>query len=232
MNETFFFRQLFDNETSTYTYVIADNQSRDAIIIDSVLEQAERDIELLEQWELNLKYTLDTHIHADHVTGADRLRKAMGAKTAVGKASGVHCADLLLEDGDGIEVGGLTLTAISTPGHTDSCTSFVLDSFVFTGDCLLIRGCGRTDFQQGDSRKLYQSVTDKLWKLPDATRVYPGHNYRGIPFSTIGEEKCHNPRLKEGTTEEQFVTIMKNLSLDPPKKIEIAVPRNLQCGAQ
>jgi sulfur dioxygenase len=174
---------------------------------------------------------LETHVHADHITGGYLIREKTGAKIGMGKGANLACADRLFEEGDEVSFGDYHLKAISTPGHTDSCTSYYLKNYcVFTGDTLLIRGCGRTDFQQGSSERLFQNIREKLFKLPDETLVYPAHDYKGRMASSIGEEKQFNPRLKLSNSKEQFVEIMKNLKLDQPKQIHIAVPANLRCG--
>ena len=223
------FQQMLEAETSTYTYIVADHESLDAVIIDSVRETAQRDLKLLQELRLNLRYILDTHIHADHVTGAAILRDATGAQTAVSAAAGVKCADINLEDGQELKVGRWTLRALATPGHTDSCMSFYIRRMVFTGDALLIRGTGRTDFQQGSSVRLYQSIHKKLFTLPPETVVYPGHDYKGFTSSSIEAEMAHNPRVG-GRSEAEFVKIRAELKLADPKKIAESVPANLVCG--
>ncbi|MGE0634174.1 MAG: MBL fold metallo-hydrolase [Pseudobdellovibrionaceae bacterium] len=224
------FQQLFEPESSTYTYILGDSDSKEAVIIDSVLETAERDWKIVNEMGLKLKYILETHIHADHITGADILKTRSTAKTGVNKAAQVQCADMEIQDGDVIRFGPYQLRAIATPGHTDGCMSYFGEGRVFTGDALLIRGCGRTDFQQGSSTRLYQSVTQKLFALPEDTIVYPAHDYKGITSSMIGIEKKFNPRLGAGKTETEFSKIMAELGLADPKKIQIAVPANMRCG--
>lgn len=228
------FRQLFDPETSTYTYLLADPQSRDALLIDPVLERMERDLRLLSELGLRLRYTVETHVHADHITSAANLRQQTGSQVVLGERSGVPAADQLLADGDSLVMGGITLTARATPGHTDGCTSWycAAEGVVFTGDTLLIRGCGRTDFQQGDAYMLWKSVHEQLFTLPDETRVYPGHDYQGRTVTTIDEEKRCNPRLGQGMTVESFAALMAGLNLAYPKKIDIAVPANLTAGQE
>lgn len=225
------FRQLFDHDTWTYTYLIADRETREAALIDTVKEQVSRDLNLLKELGLKLKYVMDTHVHADHITGADALREATGAQGVVGSGTEVTCADIRMKSGDRVPLGPFGIKALSTPGHTSGCMSYVVAGRVFTGDALLIRGTGRTDFQQGSSHTLYGSITKTLFALPDETLVHPAHDYRGLPFSTIGEEKKYNPRIGGGKTEEEFVKIMANLNLAMPKKIQVAVPANLACGA-
>jgi sulfur dioxygenase len=226
------FRQLFDPETSTYTYLLADKETREAVLIDPVREQYQRDEQLLHELGLKLVYTLETHIHADHVTSSSLFRAHHGSRSAVSKAGGASCASVLVEDGDAIRFGKHALEVKATPGHTDGCVTYVLDdlSRAFTGDTLLIRGCGRTDFQQGDARRLYRSVQDKIFSLPDDTLIYPGHDYKGRTVTSVREEKAFNPRLGGGRTVEEFVNIMDNLNLSYPRKIDVAVPANLQCG--
>ena len=189
------FRQLFDRDTWTYTYMLYDPGTLEGVIIDPVKEKFERDLQLLEELGIELKYVMDTHVHADHVTAAGLFREMTGAKTSVGEPAGVPCADLLLQDGDELEIGQHRIQAISTPGHTDACTTFKVNGMLFTGDTLFIRGCGRTDFQQGNPKQLFESISQKLYCFPDETRVYPGLDYQGRSSSTIGEEKRFNPRI-------------------------------------
>ncbi|NVB40977.1 MBL fold metallo-hydrolase [Pseudenhygromyxa sp. WMMC2535] len=226
------FRQLFEAQTSTFTYLLADPQTREAVLIDPVRETAERDRKLLDELGLQLVHTLETHVHADHVTGASLLREQCSSRSVVSRQSGAPCADRLVGEGDRVHFGSRWLEVRETPGHTDGCLSFVLDdrSMVFTGDTLLIRGTGRTDFQQGDPVKLYESIHTKLFSLPDDTQVFPGHDYRGFTSSTIAEEKAHNPRVGGGRSLESFVEIMNGLQLAHPKRIAEAVPANLACG--
>ena len=224
------FRQLFDRETSTFTYLLWDLDTKAGVIIDPVREQFERDLRLVGELGVRLAYALDTHVHADHVTSLGMLRESLGLQTAVGEPSGVPCADLLLKDGDTLQFGKHSLAALATPGHTDACTSFKVENLLFTGDTLFIRGCGRTDFQQGDPVKLYCSVMEKLYVLPDDTLVYPGHDYKGEQVSTIGKEKQHNPRIPATQTKAAFAALMNALNLPRPKHIDEAVPANLGCG--
>lgn len=231
MNPNLIFHQLFESESSTYTYLIADRKTKEAAIIDPVLETVDRDIKLIEELGLRLIYALDTHIHADHITGAGELRKRLGVKTAVSAQAEVGCVDILLEDGQELRIGDKTIKVISTPGHTNTCLTYAFEGMIFTGDALLIRSCGRTDFQQGDSSKLFNSVREKLFKFPDETTIYPGHDYRGHTSSTIGIEKKYNARLNETVDLEGFKKIMSELKLANPKKIHEAVPANLACGS-
>lgn len=230
MTRDFIFHQLFEAESSTYTYIIADKKTKEAAIIDPVLETVDRDLKLIEELGLNLVYVLDTHIHADHITGAGEIRKRTKAKTAVSHQAQVQCVDISLDDGQELKLGEKSIMVISTPGHTDTCVSYYFEGMVFTGDALLIRGCGRTDFQAGSSDELYNSVHGKLFKLPEETIIFPGHDYRGQTSSTIALEKKFNPRLNETRTKEEFKKIMSELKLANPKKIHEAVPANLACG--
>jgi sulfur dioxygenase len=224
------FRQLYDQETGTYTYLIADEQSREAALVDPVQEQVERDLTLLRELGLSLKYNLETHVHADHVTAAARLKEETGCVTLVPEGAQVSCADRQIQDHDTLQLGAVTIQAIATPGHTDSHMAYLVNhDRVLTGDALLIRGCGRTDFQSGNAGTLYDSVTRRLFSLPDDTLVYPGHDYRGHTVSTIGEEKRNNPRFA-GRDQAGFIEFMRTLGLPMPKKIMEAVPANERCG--
>ena len=226
------FRQLFDPQSSTYSYLLGDSATGDAILIDPVFEQAARDAALIKELGLKLITTLDTHVHADHVTGAWLLKKRLGGKIAVSAASGAEGADMRLADGDRIGFGGRHITALATPGHTDGCMSFVLDNetMAFTGDALLIRGCGRTDFQQGSAHKLYLSIKTRIFTLPDDCLLWPAHDYRGLTVTSVAEEKAHNPRLGGNISEADFSGYMQNLSLPHPRQIDVAVPANMVCG--
>ncbi|MFT7626357.1 MAG: sulfur dioxygenase [Myxococcota bacterium] len=229
------FRQLIDSDTSTFTYLLADPETGDAVIIDPVLQQVDRDAGLIAELGLTLRYTLETHVHADHVTGSGGLRDRLGARTVVSKMAGADCADLHVVDGDSLRFGQYSVDVRSTPGHTSGCITYVVregeQTLAFTGDALLIRGCGRTDFQQGDANTLFHSVHEQVFTLPDDTLVYPGHDYRGRTVSTVGEEKRFNPRLNLGISEDTFVHIMAGLNLAQPRYIDVAVPANLACGA-
>ena len=226
------FRQLFDPQSSTYTYLLADEASREAVLIDPVFEQARRDGALIEELGLKLVWTLETHVHADHVTGGWVLRRRFRSMIGIASHSGAEGADRYVDDGDRIPFGPRYLEVRATPGHTNGCTTYVLDdrSMAFTGDALLIRGCGRTDFQQGDAGQLFRSIREKVFTLPESCLIYPGHDYRGLTASSVGEERRHNPRLGESIGEEDFVGYMKNLGLAHPKLMDIAVPANLRCG--
>jgi glyoxylase-like metal-dependent hydrolase (beta-lactamase superfamily II) len=221
-------RQLYDQETSTYTYLVADEKTRRAALIDPVREKVDRDLTLLRELGLDLVYVLDTHVHADHVTGSGALRARTGAKT-VGSLRGAECVDQKVRHGDVLELGEVHIEVLETPGHTDDSLSYRIGNHVFTGDALLVRGTGRTDFQNGDAATLYASITRVLFSLPDDTNVWPGHDYRGHTVSTIAEEKAHNPRVA-GKSEGEFVAIMKDLALPRPKYIDEAVPANRLCG--
>ncbi|MEC4817866.1 MAG: MBL fold metallo-hydrolase [Scytonema sp. PMC 1069.18] len=224
------FRQLFDPETSTYTYLIADVGTKTAILVDPVLEQVERDRQLLKELGLTLKYCLETHIHADHITGTAKLREMTGCLGIVPENAQARCADRLIKDGEVLELGSVRVEAIATPGHTDSHHAYLVNgTHLLTGDALLIRGCGRTDFQSGDAGIMYDSISQRLFTLPDETLVYPGHDYRGNTVSTIREEKQWNPRFV-GHNRNEFIQLMENLNLPNPKKMMEAVPANQRCG--
>jgi glyoxylase-like metal-dependent hydrolase (beta-lactamase superfamily II) len=224
------FRQLFDPESSTYTYLIADEITQEAILVDPVLEQVKRDLKLLEELELTLCYCLETHIHADHITGSNQLREATGCLHIVPENAHAVCADDYLSDWESLRLGSIPISAIATPGHTDSHNAYLINrDRVLTGDALLIRGCGRTDFQSGDAGTLYDSVTQRLFTLPNKTFVYPAHDYHGQTVSTIGEEKRWNPRFA-GQSRAKFIDLMNNLQLPNPTKMMEAVPANEHCG--
>ena len=223
-------RQLFDPESSTYSYLVWDTDTRGAALIDPVQEQVNRDIQLIQELGLKLRYTLETHVHADHVTGAGILRKALNSIVVVHENSQTKCADVQIKGGDFIPLGTKRIDIRYTPGHTNSDVSYVIPGAVFTGDSLHIRGSGRTDFQSGDAARLYNSIMEQLFILPDDTVVYPGHDYQGRCCTTIAEEKAHNPRLGNGKSREEFIAIMNNLKLAPPKHIHEALPSNLRCG--
>jgi len=223
------FRQLFDSESWTYTYLLGCLQKREAVLVDPVDTQVDRDLKLLKELGLDLKYALNTHCHADHITGTGILKTNTGCKSMISKESGAD-ADILLNDGDKIKYGDQVIEAVSTPGHTNGCMTYVnhRERFLLSGDTLLIRACGRTDFQQGNPHVLYKSVHDRIFTLPDDYFIYPAHDYKGNSRSTVGEEKLHNPRLTKSV--EEFIKIMEGLGLAYPKKIDEAVPWNLKCG--
>ena len=221
--------QLFDPASSTYTYVLFDAASRDALIIDPVDEQIERDLEVLKTYGLKLLWTVETHAHADHITSAGLLAEHAGAKTAVPSGCGITTAAVQLNDGDTLTFGSENLKALYTPGHTSGSMSFVWRDHLFSGDTLLINGCGRTDFQSGSAEAMYHSLTRILFALPDATTVWPGHDYQGRTHSSIGQEKAHNARVA-GKTLQEFTAIMDALNLPKPKRIDEAVPANLSSG--
>ena len=224
------FRQYFEPVTSTYTYLLGCDYSRKAVLIDTVASEVDFYIEQLEALDLNLLYTLETHVHADHITGAGDLRDRIGSKGIVHRDAGAMCADLLVTDGVELQVGDIEIKVLHTPGHTNGCTSYLVGDRVFTGDCLLINGCGRTDFQQGDAGTMYESITQKLFTLPDDTLVYPGHDYKGMTVSTIKQEKALNARLGNRASRDEFIEIMNNLNLPYPKFIDQALPANQSCG--
>ncbi len=226
------FRQLFDTQSSTYTYLLADADSRDAVLIDPVLEQVQRDAALVRELGLHLRWTLETHVHADHVTGAWLFKQRCHSGIALSEHAGAEGASRLLTHGDRLAFGAHALAVRATPGHTSGCLTYVLDdhSMAFTGDALLIRGCGRTDFQQGDAPALFRSVHEQIFSLPDACTLYPAHDYRGLTATSVAEEKEFNPRLGGPISEQDFVGYMQNLGLAHPKLLDVAVPANLRCG--
>lgn len=232
------FRQLFDKESSTYTYLIADLKTAEAVLVDPVLEQVDRDLKLLKELNLKLLYCLETHIHADHITGTGELRKRTGCKGLVPENSDTDCASGYIKPGETLTVGSVTIEAIETHGHTDNHMAYWINrQRVLTGDALLIRGCGRTDFQSGDAGTLYDRITQRLFTLPEKTQVYPAHDYRGHTVSTIAEEKMFNPRFVDTEqpgsplrSREDFIELMNTLDLPDPKKIMEAVPANKSCG--
>ncbi|PMB39664.1 Zn-dependent hydrolase [Fischerella thermalis CCMEE 5319] len=232
------FRQLFDQSTWTYTYLIADLGTKEAVLVDPVIEQVERDLKLIHELGLTLRYCLETHIHADHVTGTGKLRSLTSCQGVVPENAHATCADRFIKDGELLQVGDVQIQAIATPGHTDSHHAYLVNNDrVLTGDALFIRGCGRTDFQSGNAGTMYDSVTQRLFTLPDQTLVYPGHDYRGHTVSTIGEEKRWNPRFVERIGEtsalrdrQSYIELMSSLNLPNPKKIMEAVPANERCG--
>jgi sulfur dioxygenase len=223
-------RQLFDDETSTYTYLLWDKETEDAVLVDPVLSQIERDLRV--STNLHLIFGVNTHCHADHITATGELKKRVpGLQSVISKSSGAR-ADIMIEDGDEIHFGNRFVTALATPGHTEGCTSFITDDgrAVLTGDTLFVMGCGRTDFQGGSSETLYDSVHEILFTLPDTCIVFPGHDYNGKTHSTIGKEKMENPRLNIEISKQHFVEVMANLNLPEPKQMDVAVPANLKDG--
>jgi glyoxylase-like metal-dependent hydrolase (beta-lactamase superfamily II)/rhodanese-related sulfurtransferase len=226
------FRQLFDAQSSTYTYLLGDSASGEAILIDPVFEQVRRDAALIQELKLSLQWTLDTHVHADHVTGAWLMKQRTGSRIALSAGGGAAGADRLLRHGDQVVFGKRCVEVRATPGHTNGCVTYVLDdqSMAFTGDCLLIRGSGRTDFQQGDPRLMFKSVREQIFSLPAACLLYPAHDYRGVTVTSVEEERRFNPRLGGDIGIDDFAGYMNNLNLPHPKQIDVAVPANLKCG--
>ena len=228
------FRQLIEPESSTYTYLIGCENTGEAVLLDPVIETCDRDLKAVAALGLNLTFTLDTHIHADHITGACRLRSLTGCKVAYPADDNISCADVEVSEEAPLTVGDLTIRALFTPGHTDKHHCYLIEqgrhAQVCTGDALLIDGCGRTDFQNGDSETLYRSVREKLFALPEDTLVYPAHDYSGRRVSTIMQERTRNPRLNDDVSLAEFQQIMAELDLPYPEKIDVAVPANLKCG--
>ncbi|KAF4519519.1 hypothetical protein B566_EDAN010704 [Ephemera danica] len=231
-SKDFFYRQLFESESCTYSYLLACNNSKQAVLIDPVLETAERDAKMITELGFTLKYAMNTHMHADHITGSGKLKSLLpGCKSLISKASGAQ-ADVHVEDGDMVQFGRHELEVRATPGHTNGCVTYVIkeQGLAFTGDALLIRGCGRTDFQEGNPKTLYNSVHTRILSLPENFKLLPAHDYKGLTETTVEEEKKYNPRLTK--TLEEFVNIMDNLNLPYPKKIDVSVPANRVCGLQ
>ena len=224
------FRQLFEAETSTYSYLLGCEHTRRAVLIDPVASEIDDYLELIQAFDLKLVYTFETHVHADHITGSGLLREKLGSKSVVHRDAGAMCADLLVTDGVSLQVGDLEFHVSHTPGHTNGCVSYVMADRVFTGDALLIGGSGRTDFQQGDAGQLFDSITGKLFTLPPDTLVYPGHDYQGNTVSTIKQEMAKNARLGGGKTRDEFIAIMQELKLAYPRFIDKALPANQSCG--
>ena len=224
------FKQVFDKKTSTYTYLIASAKGREAVIIDPVLENVEDYISILKELDLKLVKVIDTHIHADHITGASKLKQATNCTTIMGEHTLADTVEIKIKDNETIDIDNLKIRSMYTPGHTSDSYSFLLDNYLFTGDTLLINGTGRTDFQNGSSKDAYNSLFNNLLKLPEETLVYPGHDYNGKFSSTIGNEKKFNPRLQVKSVDE-YVDIMSKLNLAKPKMIEINVSRNIKLGA-
>jgi len=224
------FRQLYDSLSSTYTYLLGCEETGQAILIDPVYSVWERDLAVLASFGLKLAYTVDTHVHADHITSALQMKRKVGSKIAFPAVNRLPCTDVGIEEGMRLRVGSIELTPLYTPGHTDDHFSYRWHDRVFTGDALLIDGCGRTDFQNGDAATLYRSIHDKLFALPEECLVYPGHDYHDRRVSTIAQEKKRNPRIGESVSQEQFIQIMRELKLPHPRFIDYAVSGNRQCG--
>ena len=224
------FKQLFDQKSSTYTYLIASSKGREALVIDPVLDNVEEYLNLLTELDLKLVKVIDTHIHADHVTGAGKLRNETKCATIMGENSPADTVEIKVKDEEIIKLDNLNIKALYTPGHTSDSYSFLMNNYLFSGDTLLINGTGRTDFQNGNSKDAYNSIFNKLLKLPDETLLYPAHDYKGEKVSTIGKEKKQNPRLQVNSVDE-YVDIMNNLNLKKPAEIEINVSRNINLGA-
>lgn len=224
------FRQLFEAQTSTYSYLLACERTRRAVLIDPVASELSTYLHLLQSLNLTLVYSFETHVHADHITAAGLLREQLGSKSVVHRDAGAMCADLLITDGVSLQIGDLEIQARHTPGHTAGCVSYVMADRVFTGDALLINGCGRTDFQQGNAGILYDSITQKLFSLPADTLVYPGHDYHGNTVSTIKQEIAKNQRLGQGRSRDDFIALMAELKLAYPQHIDQALPANQACG--
>ena len=224
------FKQVFDTKSSTYTYLIASAKGREAVIIDPVIENVESYIKLLQELDLKLVKVIDTHIHADHVTGASKLKRATNCSTLMGEHTPADAVEIKVKDDEIIKIDQIEIKAMYTPGHTSDSYSFLMDNYLFSGDTLLINGTGRTDFQNGNSKDAYNSIFNRLLKLPEDTILYPGHDYNGKESSTIGNEKKFNPRLQVRNVDE-YVELMSNLNLAKPKLIDINVSRNIKLGA-
>ena len=224
------FRQVFDNKSSTYTYLIASAKGREAVIIDPVIENVDSYIKLLHELDLKLVKVIDTHIHADHITGASKLKRATNCSTLMGEHTPADAVEIKVKDDEIIKIDQIEIKAMYTPGHTSDSYSFLMNKYLFSGDTLLINGTGRTDFQNGSSKDAYNSIFNRLLKLPEDTILYPGHDYNGKEFSTIGDEKKFNPRLQVKNVDE-YIELMSNLDLAKPKLIDINVSRNIKLGA-
>ncbi len=229
------FRQLFESSSSTYTYLLACQETGVTVLIDPVLETVDRDIQVLSELGLKLHYTIDTHIHADHLTSAKKLKALLKSKIVYPKEAGLPCQDLTVEEGQIFKLGNIELHPLFTPGHTDHHYAYLIENsthkMVFSGDALLIEACGRTDFQSGDAAVLYESIHTKFFNLPNETLVYPAHDYEGRCVTSIGQEKNRNPRLANNISKSKFIQIMDNLNLPYPRKIDFAVPGNEKCGS-
>lgn len=223
-------KQLFDYDTWTYTYLLWDESSRKSIIIDPVLEQLDRDVNLINKLNLRLMYIFETHVHADHITAASKLKKSFNAKICYGSKTGVEGADVLFDDGDKVSLGQHEIVVMHTPGHTGGCVSYYTKGSIFTGDTLFIEGTGRTDFQEGSSSNIYDSVKKKIFSYPDDTVVYPSHNYNGFLSSTIGHERKFNPNVGDDISKDEFLENERKKDRPYPKRFDVAVPANLKCG--
>lgn len=223
------FKQMFDTDSSTLTYILMDEFTREAVIIDPVANNVDYYLAIFKTLDCKLKYSLETHVHADHITAGGQLREKLSIKTGVSELCGAPTADMQLKDKDVLMIGNEKITVISTPGHTQGSVSFLCNKQMFTGDALLINGCGRTDFQGGSARELYDSITKKILSLPDETLIYPGHDYNGRRVSSVAQEKATNSRIA-GKSKEEFVALMGTLNLPKPKLIDVAVPANRMCG--
>mgnify|MGYP001407364076 CR=1 FL=1 len=223
-------RQLFDYDTWTYTYLLWCEETKKCLLIDPVIEQVERDLKLIDKLGLILDYVVETHVHADHITGSDVIRSKTNAKVVYGSKTGVKGADIYLDDNQLLDLGNHNIKAMHTPGHTSGCTTYYIEGYIFTGDTLFIDGTGRTDFQGGSSSDTYDSVTQKIFKYPDHTIVYPGHNYNGFTCSTIAEEKKSNPNVGVHITKEDFILNESKKERPYPKRFDVAVPANMRCG--
>lgn len=224
------FKQFFEPESSTYTYMLGCIVTKQAVLIDTVASEVDTYIEELEKYDLKLLYTLETHVHADHITGADFLRKKLGSKSVMHRDAGAMCADLLVTNGIHLKIGSIDIEVRYTPGHTNGCVSYFCNDRIFTGDALLIGGCGRTDFQLGDPGQLYDSIQNQIFQLPDDTLIYPGHDYNGNTETTVGHEKKYNSRIGNNKSREEFIDLMSKLKLAYPKQIDKALPANQACG--
>lgn len=226
-----YFRQLFDTESSTYTYLLGDLSQHDTVLIDPVREHFALYLSLLDERGLKLRYVLETHVHADHITCASLLREQTGAHVMVSRHADTRCADVHLQGGEILQFGGESITVLATPGHTKGCTSYLWRDRLFTGDALLIDTCGRTDFQGGDAGALYDSITQKIWPLPGETLIYPGHDYQHKHVSSVAQERESNSRLS-GKSRDEFIALMSGLNLPMPRLIGLAVPANQHCGKE
>ena len=228
------FKQFFESQSSTYTYLIACTETGTAALVDPVLDVFERDLETIRELGLNLNYAIETHIHADHITSGLKLKALTDCKLVGAEADQLPCRDIGVQEGTALKIGQIELHPLFTPGHTDTHYAYLIDDgihkMIFTGDALLIEGCGRTDFQSGDSGTLYDSIYNKIFSLPEDTLVYPGHDYENRRISSVGQEKMRNPRLKVGTTRAQFIALMDSLEFPKPQKMDYAVPGNEMCG--